>query len=396
MHSTHNMSLEVLAGVTPIKHRYWELSLRILIKCGTSNTLVLENFDNMLELAHRSRYLRVYLNYISSDLCLPCYNPPRVHFVNDSSSIEYDLSMKHAIQGIPDHLRQISIPSIFSEKYEHVNCNNRYFTDGSHINGSTGFGVFNVNSTTFRKLQEPCSVYVAELAAINFALGIISNQPVDHYFIFSDSLSSIEALRSMKPVKHASYFLTTVREQMRDLVERSFKITFVWVPSHCLIYGNEKADSLAKVGAQEGEVYDRQISNNEFFPLVRQSTLQNWQMIWSHNELGRWLFSIVPKVSARAWFRGEDLSRGFIRTMSRLMSNHYSLNAHLYRINLVDSNLCRCGAGYDDIDHVVWYCSENDASREQLLDTLVARAMAIRKMLPDEPQLEPDATPYRY
>ncbi|XP_062535466.1 uncharacterized protein LOC134204674 [Armigeres subalbatus] len=303
MHSTHNMSLEVLAGVTPLKHRYWELSLRILIKCGTSNTLVLENFDNMLELAHHSRYLRVYLNYISTDLCLPCYNPPRVHFVNDSSSIEYDLSMKHAIQGIPDHLRQISIPSIFSEKYEHVNCNNRYFTDGSRINGSTGFGVFNVNSTTFRKLQEPCSVYVAELAAINFALGIISDQPVDHYFIFSDSLSSIEALRSMKPVKHASYFLTTVREQMRDLVERSFKITFVWVPSHCLIYGNEKADSLAKVGAQEGEVYDRQISNNEFFPLVRQSTLQNWQMIWSHNELGRWLFSIVPKVSARAWFR---------------------------------------------------------------------------------------------
>ncbi|XP_062561915.1 uncharacterized protein LOC134225665 [Armigeres subalbatus] len=32
----------------------------------------------------------------------------------------------------------------------------------------------------------------------------------------------------------------------------------------------------------------------------------------------------------------------------------------------------------------------------RLLDTLVARAMAIRKMLPDEPQLEPDATPYRY
>ncbi|XP_062561782.1 uncharacterized protein LOC134225599 [Armigeres subalbatus] len=177
----------------------------------------------------------------------------------------------------------------------------------------------------------------------------------------------------MKPVKHASYFLTNIREQMRVLVERSFKITFVWVPSHCSIYGNEKADSLAKVGAQEGEVYDRQFSSNEFFPLVRQRTLQSWQRNWTHNELGRWLFSIVPKVSGRAWFRGEDLSRGFIRVMSRLMSNHYSLNAHLYRINLVDSNLCRCGAGYDDIDHVVWFCSENDASRERLLDTLVAR-----------------------
>lgn len=173
---------------------------------------------------------------------------------------------------------------------------------------------------------------------------MIYNMPVDHFFIFSDSLSSIEAL-----------------------------ITFVWIPSHCKIPGNEKADSLAKVGAQEGELFDRQISYDEFYKLVRQSTLSSWQNDWDNGDLGRWLHSIIPNVSSGAWFKGLDVSRDFIRVMSRLMSNHYSLDAHLHRINLVDSNICRCGNGYDDIDHAVWQCMDNYAPRERLLNTLEAQ-----------------------
>ncbi|XP_055645367.1 uncharacterized protein LOC129781874 [Toxorhynchites rutilus septentrionalis] len=354
MHSTHNMSLEVLAGVTPLQNRFWELSLRILVKCGITNTLVIENFDKMLHLNIQSRFMRIYHHYISSDICLPSFTPDRAHFTISSSSIEYDLSMKQAILGISDQLRPTFLPRIFNRKHQKVNCMKRYFTDGSRLNGSTGFGVFNENSSAFRKLQEPCSVYVAELAAIDFALGMISNKPADHYFIFSDSLSSLEALQSMKTSRYPSYFLTKVRQQMSALIERSYKLTFVWVPSHCSIPGNEKADTLAKVGAQEGELFDRQISYDEFFQLLRQSSLLSWQTDWDTGSLGRWLYSIIPKVSSRAWFKGLDLSRDFIRVMSRLMSNHYSLDVHLHRINLVQSNVCRCGNGYDDIDHAVW------------------------------------------
>lgn len=373
MHSTHNMSLEVLAGVTPLQNRFWELSLRILIKCGVKNTLVIENFEEILGLNTQSRFMRIYHHYISSDMSLPWYTPDSAHFTSSSSSVEYDLSMKQITHGIPDQLRSIIIPRIFAEKYQHVNSLKRYFTDGSRLNGSTGFGVFNENSSAFRKLQEPCSVYVAELAAINFALGMVSNMPADHFFIFSDSLSSIEALRSMKPSRHSSYFLSKIREQMNALVERSFMITFVWIPSHCKIPGNEKADALAKVGAQEGALFDRQISYDEFYKFVRQSTLSSWQNDWDTGDLGRWLHSIIPNVSSGAWFKGLDVSRDFIRVMSRLMSNHYSLDAHLHRISLVDSNICRCGNGYDDIDHAVWQCVDNYAPRERLLNTLEAQ-----------------------
>ena len=59
--------------------------------------------------------------------------------------------------------------------------------------------------------------------------------------------------------------------------------------------------------------------------------------------------------------------------MSRIMSNHYTLNAHLRSIGLVDSNHCVCGEGYHDIEHVVWTCAEFRGARSLLVDSLRAR-----------------------
>ena len=59
--------------------------------------------------------------------------------------------------------------------------------------------------------------------------------------------------------------------------------------------------------------------------------------------------------------------------VSRLMSNHYRLDAHSCRIGLSATNVCVCGDGYHDIDHVVWACEGYSSSRSALLDTLRAR-----------------------
>lgn len=43
-------------------------------------------------------------------------------------------------------------------------------------------------------------MYTAELAAIFYALLLIAAEPQDQYFIFTDSLSAIEALKNPKTV----------------------------------------------------------------------------------------------------------------------------------------------------------------------------------------------------
>ena len=122
---------------------------------------------------------------------------------------------------------------------------------------------------------------------------------------------------------------------------------------------------LAKKGAAVGSLLERSITYNEYLGIPRQMALASWQSRWSEGDKGRWLHSIVPKVSGNPWFKGSDLSRDFIRVMSRLMANHYSCNAHHFRIGLSESSLCECGQGYQDIDHIVWFCSKiNSAFRD--------------------------------
>lgn len=374
MQSTHTKSLEVMAGIVPLQDRYTELSLRFLIRSEIRNPLVIENFEKLLEYNPQTRFMTIYYNFITQEMAPSAYTHPRVNFPDFYSSVVFfDLSMKQEIHQIPEQCRPLIVPQIFANKYRWVSEDKMFYTDGSKIEGCTGFGVFNINQSIFHRLKDPCSVYVAEIAAILCALEIIESQPPAHYFIVTDSLSAFEAIRSMKPVKYSSYFLLRVQESLSTLATANYRITIVWVPAHCSIPGNEKADSLAKVGAMEGVDLERIITFDEYFPILRHQTLVSWQNSWDKGELGRWCHSIIPKVTKKPWFKGLDLARAFIRTISRLMSNHYALDAHLYRIGLAGNNVCSCGQGFHDIEHLVWSCQDYCAARSKLTDTLRAR-----------------------
>jgi hypothetical protein len=45
----------------------------------------------------------------------------------------------------------------------------------------------------------------------------------------------------------------------------------------------------------------------------------------------------------------------------------------LYPVNLAGSNVCSCGQGYHDIEHVVWSCAVHLVARANLEDSLRAR-----------------------
>ncbi|XP_055601154.1 uncharacterized protein LOC129749997 [Uranotaenia lowii] len=303
------------------------------------------------------KYVDNYKTFSQLEINPSLLNSDTSHFYPISSSlIKFDLSMTADIRGIPDHVRPNIIPSIFASKVREIDPIKMFFTDGSRIDNATGFAVYNEGFEASFKLREPYSVYTAELAAIYCTLEHIRTLPIDHYFIYSDSLSSVEAIRSMKLMKRSSHFLLEISGILGALIENSYRITLAWIPSHCLIQGNEKADSLAKVGALQGEIFERIITYNEYFSIPRTLAINAWQSSWDNGTKGRWLHTIIPKVPTKAWFKHFNLSRDFIRVISRLMSNHCWLDAHLFRIDLAATNVCVCGDGYHDIDHVVWTC----------------------------------------
>lgn len=148
-----------------------------------------------------------------------------------------------------------------------------------------------------------------------------------------------------------------LKKELCHLNSQGYINKFIWVPAHSNIYGNEQADSLAKLGVRCGSMFNRQISSSEYFTDLKQYSLNNWQLSWDFSDKGRWCHSILPNVSRFSWFKNFAVGRNFICTLSRLISNHYVCNSYLYRININDSNLCDCDVAYEDIDHIVFHCT---------------------------------------
>jgi hypothetical protein len=73
---------------------------------------------------------------------------------------------------------------------------NIFYTEGSMIEDVARFAMHNRNYETGHQLVKPSSVFLAEISAIRMALGHIQICPRGRYLTFSDSLSSLMAMRS--------------------------------------------------------------------------------------------------------------------------------------------------------------------------------------------------------
>ena len=137
----------------------------------------------------------------------------------------------------------------------------KVYTDGSAFKGTmnAGYGVRieHTNKTT-EELYNPCGVlcsnYEAEALAIEAAIHQLQQQFTlsierkQNVVIFSDSMSVLQALENEK---QDSTLLTNITKTISTFMNIfEVEVTLQWIPSHCEIPGNERADTLAKKGAQ--------------------------------------------------------------------------------------------------------------------------------------------------
>ena len=144
-------------------------------------------------------------------------------------------------------------PNDFHGKIESIHAEYKIYTDGStdanQENGGAGIYIEDALGTVVREESvatwKLCLSYTEECVAFLRALEWSQQQEEIRgepqiTLVSSDSMSLVDALKSNN-WKNGDPWLKQIKQM-------SYNLTLLWIPSHCVIPGNERADELANKG----------------------------------------------------------------------------------------------------------------------------------------------------
>ena len=117
------------------------------------------------------------------------------------------------------------------------------YTDGSKVETKVASAYVCPNRTRGYRLRDGCSIFTAEVDAINKALTYVKVSTRKSFVIFSDSMSVLQAIESQES---KNPLVNRVLQACQKILSNGKFITFCWLPSHRDIRGNEDADHAAK------------------------------------------------------------------------------------------------------------------------------------------------------
>ena len=261
MKSTPIGRMETLTGIQPLNHRR---EGKVLMQAEKFRSLpnhpmkpkvegLTKNRLKRSSFVHESkRLLRQHEEDIPREtLPIP---PPAIPPIGDDDSFLLDIrtSVPGIIRGEEQTgtMRKALALAMIDEKYPEEAWIQAY-TDGSATNAvkDGGAGVYVRFPNGEKKCAriatgDRCSNYNAEIQAMILAAKEVTEigDPRDPIVILTDAKSVLQELGSRK--------IATLQKEIQSL-QRTRRVCLQWIPAHCGIPGNERADMLAKEGARE-------------------------------------------------------------------------------------------------------------------------------------------------
>lgn len=210
----------------------------------------------------------------------------------------------------------------------------RIYTDGSKKGDTVGCAVSSVIGSTQRKLHPVCSIFTAELEAINEALNIIESSGLISFVIFTDSKSVTQVLKQYYTTHPLVY---KIIQRIIQIYNRGKIIKICWCPSHVGVHGNEAADRAANaVATSNGQSYGSTPYFRDYFILIRIAICNLWAAEWRNigqNKLRK------IRETTEIWPSSIMYSRKFSVQLTRLRIGH-TLLTHRYLMERTAAPYC--------------------------------------------------------
>ncbi|GFV89124.1 retrovirus-related Pol polyprotein from type-1 retrotransposable element R1 [Trichonephila clavipes] len=231
------------------------------------------------------------------------------------------------------------------------------YTDGSKIDGRVGFAfvVFRsgVESENFQfRIRDECTVFVAELLCLNFAVKWITeqNSVISEYLICTDSLSSLD---SLKCISSPNNTIVEIQKQLKSLRDKNISIDFAFVRGHTGVLGNERADWLAKAATKRKIDIDVNIPKSFYKKITNERMMKSWNQEYLISNKGSITKKIFPTINKR-------LSCHHFYTnykLTQFLTGHGNFKSYLNKFNLGPSSFCDCNiGGEENVEHVILLC----------------------------------------
>lgn len=240
--------------------------------------------------------------------------------------------------------------------YQHV------YTDGSKTETGVGSAFVMDHVTRSFTLPQRATVYTSELIAIIKALSFIEVCDGDEYVIFTDSLSSLLALKDFN-TQHP--LLQDILVKATSLAQRGRNVVFCWIPSHVGIRGNDQADEAAKRATRAPVTRALPLPAPDLYPQCLSYTLQRWQTDWNEMRPSK-LKAIKPRLAY--WASSSRRSRKEEVTLSRLRIGHTHAT-HMYLVLNEDQPRCPRCREVLTVSHVLVTCTQLAEERRRFFGT---------------------------
>lgn len=216
------------------------------------------------------------------------------------------------------------------------------------------------------KFDHRVSIFSCELATILVTLKYILHKSKDKSIgnkvaIMTDSLASVNVLNKCHS-KSRPEMVHEIFNVCKQLANANIEITFIWIPSHIGLIGNETADELAKTGAKKGDIINIKLSLTEMYSFIKQEIFYDFR----ENFLFRHFLEkdiSYPSFPSKITQYSNNRQCDTAYTSFRIKAHYIDFK---YRTN---PNCKHCGK-LEDFNHVFFDCTAYKTHRENFKSSL--------------------------